>query len=147
MITLLIVTSIGVILYGYALMSRLDRFMQKGGFARQPEITVEREILLYGEQETVDAICFALDGAGITYDRTDKLETRDGVIYRWVGAFSTDDENNLLFCLLAKRTNKSIRMMAKCNDMVYKSVFKQTGVAVILEHDITPNRILACLRG
>lgn len=147
MITLLIVTTIGVILYGYALTSRLDRFLQKGGFARQPETVTEREILLYGEQETVDAICFALDGAEISYDRTNKLETRDDATYRWVGAFSTDDENNLLACLLAKRTNRSIRMMAKCNDMVYKSVFKQTGVAVILEADITPDRILACLRG
>ena len=147
MITLLIVTTIGVILYGYALMSRLDRFMQKGGFARQPKVVIENGILLYGEQETIDAICSALDGAEISYDCTSKLETRDDVTYHWVGAFSTDDENNLLLCLLAKRKNKSIRMMAKCNDMVYKSVFKQTGVAVILENDITPDRILACLRG
>lgn len=147
MITLLIVTTIGVILCGYALMSRLDRFMQKGGFARQPEAVIEKEILLYGEQKAIEAICSALDDAEISYDCTNRLETRDDVTYHWVGAFSTDDENNLLLCLLAKRKNKSIRMMAKCNDMVYRSVFKQTGVAVISEDNITPNRILACLRG
>ncbi len=147
MIALLVIASIGVILYGYMLMSRLDRFMERGGFAGQPKVALEREILLYGEPETTDVIGLALDNAAITYDSASSLEIKDGATYRWVGAFSKDDERNLLICLLAKRKYESIRMMAKCNDMTYDNIFRQAGVTVIFTSDIVPDRILACLRG
>lgn len=149
MIALLIITSVGVILYGYMLMGRMDRFMERGGFAGELKsiAVLEREILLYGGRKTIDAITSALEDAAITYDHTNELEIKDEVTYHWVGAFSKDDESNLFICMLAKRKNESIRMMAKCNDMVYENIFRQMGVTVIFQNDISPKRILACLRG
>ncbi len=149
MIALLIIISVGVILYGYMLMGRLDRFMERGGFAGELKSVAvsEREILLYGERKTIEAIASALEKAAITYDHTNELEIKDQVTYDWVGAFSKDDESNLFLCMLAKRKNESIHMMAKCNDMIYESIFRQMGVTVIFQNDISPNRIVACLRG
>jgi len=147
MIALLIVTTIGVILYGYVLMNRIDRFIEQGGFAPGLRKITQREILLYGEPETLNTIGLALKRAAISYDYLNELEIKDGVTYRWVGAFSRDDESNLLICMLVKRNDDKIRMMAKCNDMVYESIFRQMGVTVIFQNEVSPDRILACLRG
>ena len=149
MIALLIILSVGVMLYGYMLMGRVDGFMGRGGFLEEHKRVAvpEREILLYGEKNTIGAIGAALEDAAITYDCTDELEIRDEITYRWVGAFSKEDEQNLLICMLAKRKNGSIRMMAKCNDMIYERIFRQMGITVIFQNDMSPNRIVACLRG
>lgn len=61
MIVLLIIVLIGVIFYGYFLMGRLDQFIERGGFIKEPEASKEKEILLYGEPETIDTISHALD--------------------------------------------------------------------------------------
>lgn len=147
MIVLLIIVLIGIILYGYFLMGRLDQFIERGGFVKEPEASTEKEILLYGEPETIDRISHALDAAAITYDFTTEPTIKDGTIYHWIGAFSKDDTNNLLICLSAKRKNSGIRIMAKCNNNIYENVFKQTGITMIFQKDIPINRILACLRG
>ena len=147
MIVLLIIVSAGLILYGYFLMCRLDRFIAQGGFAKEPEASIEKEILLYGEQEILDEISHALDAAAITYDRTAGPEIKDGTAYRWIGAFSGDDEDNLLICLSAKRKNVSIRTMARCNNMIYKNIFRQMKITVILQSEVPVSRILAYLKG
>ena len=147
MIALLIVTSVGVMLCGYLLMGRVDRFMEQGGFAKEQEPVAGREILLYGEPETIDAISFALEDAAISFDRTRELEIPDGAAYHWVGAFSKDDESNLFICMLVKRKNENVRMMAKCNHVIYENIFRQMGVTVIFQNGVSANRVLACLRG
>ncbi len=147
MIVLLVIVLLGIILYGYLLMCRLDRFIEQGGFMAEPDIHTEKEILLYGEKETVDEISHMLDGAAVTYDYTPELDIQNGTSYRWIGAFSEDDEDNLLICLMAKRKNSAVRTMAQCNNVIYETLFKQTGITVILKKDIPVDQILACLRG
>ncbi|MEA4970478.1 MAG: NAD-binding protein [Candidatus Pelethousia sp.] len=147
MIVLLIIVSSGIILYGYLLMCRLDRFLERGGFMAEPETPAEKEILLYGELETIDEISHMLDNAALTYDYTPEPDIIAGTIYHWIGAFSQDDADNLLICLMAKRKNSAIRTMAQCNNAIYKNIFRQTGITVILENGVSANQILACLRG
>lgn len=147
MIVLLVIVSIGILLYGYFLMDRLDQFIEQGGFIQDPEVPKEKEILLYGEPETIDEISHALDAAAITHDFTAEPIIKDGMIYHWIGAFSKDDVDNLLICLSAKRKNSGIRTMARCNNTIYENVFKQTDITMIFQNDIPINQILACLRG
>jgi hypothetical protein len=151
MFVLFVIVSVGVILYGYFLMSRLDRFIERGCFGTLPEHpvepSVEKEILLYGDRETIEEIRQALDQASITYDGTTEPEISEGIYYHWIGAFSDDDGNNLLICLLAKRKNGQVRTMAKCNNSIYERIFRQTGITVILQNDVPPSRIIACLKG
>lgn len=147
MIVLVIVVSVGVLLYGYLLMQRLDRFIERGGFAKEPDEPAEMDILLYGELEMLDEMRRALDDARVRYDLTAEPEVPDAAAYRWIAALSKDDESNLLVCLAARRKNNGIRTMAKCNDRVYEDVFRQTGITVVLHGDATVHRILACLKG
>lgn len=147
MIVLLIIASSGILLYGYLLMCRLDCFLEQGGFMAETKIPLEKEILLYGEWETLDKISHTLDGAAVTYDYTTEPDLQDGTAYQWIGAFSRDDADNLLICLMAKRRNGAIRTMAKCNDAIYETVFRQTGITVILKNGISAKQILACLKG
>ena len=147
MIVLIIVVSVGVLLYGYLLMQRLDRFIERGGFAKEPDDPAEMDILLYGELEMLEEMRRALDDARIRCDLTAEPEIPDSAAYRWIAALSKDDASNLLVCLAARRKNKDIRTMAKCNDRIYEDVFRRMGVTVVLHGDPTANRILACLKG
>lgn len=147
MIVLLIIVSAGVILYGYLLMCRLDRALSRNVLMEEPEAAAEKEILLYGEWETVDAIIHILEGAGVTYDYTAEPALQGETAYHWIGAFSEDDADNLLVCLMAKRRNSDIRTMAQCNNIIYETIFRQTGITVILKRGVPAKQILACLRG
>jgi hypothetical protein len=147
MIALIILVTVGGMLYGYLLVRRLDRFIERGGFAEEPDDPIEKDILFYGEREALDEVCRALDGERVSYDLTAEPEIPYGAAYRWVGALSKDDASNLLVCLAARRKNKDIRTIAKCNDRIYEDVFRRTGVTVVLHGDATAHRILACLKG
>ncbi|MEA5014694.1 MAG: NAD-binding protein [Candidatus Limiplasma sp.] len=147
MAVLLLMVSIGVVLYGYLLVRRLDRFIQRGGIVQEPAAMVRKEILLYGGKDAVGRIARALDEAAITYDRTAEMDVRNGAAYDWVGAFSESDADNLLFCLLAKRKNERIHTLAECNDRMYENVFKQAGITAILPKNAPVDQILACLKG
>ena len=128
-------------------MDSLDLFIKNGGFIAEPEAIIVKEILLYGEMETLDELSHALDSALVSYDSTTEPEIQDGINYHWIGALSKDDEENLLLCLSAKRKNSNIRTIAKCNNAIYENVFRQTGITVILNRDLSINQILTCLRG
>ncbi len=147
MAVLLMVFFAGTILGGYLLMCRLDQFIDRGGFVREPEAATEKEILLYGDRKTITEIGRALDDAAITYDCTTEPAIRGSTTYHWIGACSGDDLDNILICLSAKRKNHQIRTIAKCNDRTYETIFQQTGVAVILPNEVAAYRILACLKG
>lgn len=146
MIVLVVVVLLGGALYGYLLMCRLDRFIERRGFAKEPDDPVGRDILLYGERESLDAVGCALDEARVRYDLTSEPEIPDGVGYRWICALSKDDASNLLFCLAARRKDKDIRTMAKLNDRIYEEVFRRADITVVLCGDDAADRILACLK-
>lgn len=147
MTALLIIVSVGIILYGYLLMCRLDCFIERGGFTKESDASKEKEILLYAEKEIIDEIKLVLDNADVTYDCTTEPEIKDSTIYHWIGAISNDDANNLLICLSAKRRNSSVCTIAKCNNIIYESIFRQMGITIILKNSVSANQIRTCLRG
>mgnify|MGYP000380348961 CR=1 FL=1 len=143
---LLIIVVIGAILLGYVAVSRLDRFYDRGGFTKEPD-AVTKEIFLYGAQEIVEALSKDLNKAKITNDWATEPEMNAGINYHWIGAFSDNDEDNLLACLSAMRNQSGIHTMAKCNDMTYQNVFKQTKIMIILRGDATAAQIIIYLKG
>lgn len=146
MAVLLAIVSVGLLLYGYLLMCRLDRFLARGGIITEPKAAAEKEILLYGSRETLATLRPALEDANITYACASEPGAEDATAYRWIGAFSDDDAENLLFCLSAKKKNNGIRTMAKCNDTTYETVFRRMGVTAILR-SVCADEVLARLRG
>lgn len=146
MIVLVVIVLLGGALYGYLLMCRLDRFIERRGFAKEADDPAEKDILLYGEREMLDEVCRALDVAGIRYDLTSEPEIPDGVAYRWIGALSKDDASNLLVCLAARRKDKGVRTMAKLNDRMYEEIFRRADITIILCGDGAADSIFACLK-
>ena len=73
MIVLLIIGSVGIILYGYLLICRLDRFIERDDSVKELQAPAEKEILLYGEQDTIEEPGHDLDDAATPYDRATKL--------------------------------------------------------------------------
>ncbi|MPN63706.1 hypothetical protein SDC9_211471 [bioreactor metagenome] len=145
---LLIVVVIGAILVGYMAVSRVDRFFDRGGFTKQADtVGITKEIFLYGDQKVVEALSEDLNRAKITNDWATDPDMRAGVNYHWIGAFSFNDEDNLLACLSAKRNQTDIHTMAKCNDITYQNVFKQTEIMVVLQGDLTASQIIAHMKG
>lgn len=147
MAVLLAIVSAGLLLYGYLLMCRLDRFLARGGIIAEPKAETGKEILLYGSQDTLAMLRPALEDARITYACAGEPGAEDGAAYRWVCAFSDDDAENLLFCLSAKKKNNGIRTMAKCNDTMYEAIFRRMGVTVILRGSVAAGEVLARLKG
>lgn len=144
---LLIIAVIGAILIGYVAVSRLNRFFDRGGFTMEPDAVVTKEIFLYGDQKVVESLSEDLNRAEITNDWAIAPEMNTGVNYHWIGAFSSSDEDNLLACLTAKRNQLGIHTMAKCNEITYQNVFKQTEIMVILRGDLTVSQIIAHIKG
>ena len=147
MIVLLVIVSIGILLYGYVLMCRLDRFFERGGFAQILQAPLQKEILLYGEQPAMDEIRHMLDDQHILYDYTGKPDIEGDAVYRWIGAFSKDDADNLLICMVGKRRNSAVRTIAVCNDTLYEDVFRQMGISVIVRNGIQASRIIDYIKG
>lgn len=142
----LIIAIIGAIILGYVAVSRVDRFFDRGGFIKEPDALVTKEIFLYGAKEVVEALSEDLNRAKITSDWATEPEMNAGVNYHWIGAFSRNDEDNLLACLSAKRNQSGIHTMAKRNDMTYQNVFKQTEILVVLRGDTTAAQIMMHLK-
>lgn len=144
---LLIIIVIGAVLIGYVAVSRLDGFFNRGGFTKEPDTFVTKEIFLYGDQTAMETLSEDLSKAKITNDWAAEPDMAPGVHYRWIGAFSGSDEDNLLACLSAKRNQLGIHTMAKCNDLTYQNVFKQTQITVIMRGDTTAAQIMKHLKG
>lgn len=144
---LLIIAVIGAFVYGYFAVSRIDRFFDRGGFTKEPDAVVTKDIFLYGNQKVVEALSEDLNRARITNDWASEPDMNAGVTYQWIGAFSDNDEDNLLACLSAKRNQSGIYTMAKCNDLTYQNVFTQTEISVVLRGDLTAPQIIKYLRG
>ena len=147
MIVLLVIVSIGILLYGYVLMCRLDRFFEGGGFAQAPRAPLHKEILLYGEQPVMDEIRHMLDDQHILYDCTGQPDISQEVVYRWIGAFSKDDADNLLICMMGKRRNSAVRTIAACNDSLYEKVFRQMGISIVVRDGVQASRIIDFIKG
>lgn len=143
---LLIFVVIGAFLIGYAAMSRLDRFRNRDRPPGEPDVIPAKGIFLYGCPETVKALSDDLKKAGVTNDWSAEPEMNAGVHYHWIGAFSDSDEDNLLACLWAMRSRPGIHTIAKCNDMTYKNVFKQTKISVILQGSIAAAQLVKHLK-
>lgn len=144
---MIIIVLIGTILYGYVLMKKLDGYISQN-FIKEEYVTLpQKDILLYGEPETIAAVVGVLEKESVLYDVTAQPEIKENTVYDWIGAFSEDDMNNLLICMGGKRKNPRVYTIAKCNQNIYEVVFKEMDITIIVKQEISAKQILACLRG
>ena len=147
MTIVLIITTIGILLYGYLLMQRIDSFFEKHSDNQMPVATMNKDVLLYGKPKALNALCGKLGSSDISYDCVEEPALCTHTAYRWVCAFSDSDIDNLQLCKAAKREQKHIHLAAKCNDSIYEDIYKHIGVSLVLHKDIHGDNLLACIEG
>ena len=143
----LITVTIGIVLYGYLLMHRIDRFFDKQPMGETPLAFIQKDVLLFGNPEDLKTLCQQLGMAGFSFDCVEEPKLCAHTAYRWVGALSRSDIDNLQLCKSAKRDQKDIRIIAKCNDLAYENIYKHIGASKVLCKDIEYGQIISFIEG
>ncbi|PHV70491.1 hypothetical protein CS063_10405 [Sporanaerobium hydrogeniformans] len=119
-----------IILLGYLIMDKLDRFMMRGGFVEEKISPVQ--ILLFGEGRLVYQIENYLKEKEMTYELITEITAVEKCKNcGYLLALSEDDVENLMICSLAKKRWEFRKSLALCNDSANQSIFRQYGVKVL----------------
>ena len=143
----LIIVTIGIVLYGYLLMHRIDRFFDKQPLGETPLDFSQKDVLLFGNPEDLKTLCQQLGMVGLSFDCVDEPKLCAHTVYRFVGAFSRSDIDNLQLCTSAKRDQKGIRILTKCNDPIYENIYKHIGASLVLRKDVECIQIFSFIEG
>lgn len=122
------IAAAGILLYGYYLMRRLDKFLDTGGFGNSAAVRSNRAVLIFGEPEIAEPLARYLREKGVTYRVVEDPDLSGDTVYLAVAAVSGSDLDNLLMCARAKRLRPDISSFAVCNDTTYQNVFDSTGI-------------------
>jgi hypothetical protein len=128
MTAVLIVCMAGVMLFGYAVMCRLDKFMENDGFAEGTRARSRAAVLVYGDPELVGAAGDCLDRHGVTWQQSPSAEIPDSASFLAVIALSRSDRDNLAVCRRAKQLWPDARALAWCNDADDEFLYADAGV-------------------
>ena len=124
----LIVCTAGVLLFGYYIMVRLDRFMENGGFADSAQSRAKHAVLLYGDPELTGVAAGCLDSRGVTWRAAPSAPLADNASFLAVIALSRRDTENLALCRQAKRLCPDALTFAWCNDADDAFLYADAGV-------------------
>jgi len=131
-VAVLIVVLSGILLYGYTLMRRLDKFIAAGGIPESPAARgAQSAVLIFGVPEFTGALAARLAEKGVSYEITDRPEIPEGASFPAVAALSESDLDNLLLCSTAKKLRPDILSFAVCNDVTYRRVFDSAGIGCV----------------
>ncbi|MDW7657571.1 MAG: NAD-binding protein [Bacillota bacterium] len=135
MIILIIFAAIGIVLFGYLIMSWLDAFFQKGGFIDSPAAKMEKSLLLYcakQAEQLLDRLEPLLQQQGLRYCLIPEPHVPLPASILAVLAISDNDLDNLLLCHEAKHLHADVYTIALCNDPLFTDFFKDAGIDQVL---------------
>lgn len=143
MTELLIISMLGMILLGYVIMCRIDRFIEKGGIIDSPQGRENQGTLVYGAPEAI----LKIQKAGMKC-RTlmNPIFPEDG-LYSAFFILSGDDQINLVLSRAAKKFDPGIFVIARCNDPKLIDIFGAAGADRVLRLDEPIDSLLAEIRG
>ena len=141
MTVLLIITILAAVVGGYCVMGRLDRFLGAGSPTEAARVEQESVVLLFVSGDGGPSAEAALLGKGIPYLSTPEPEVPDGIRVMTVLAFSENDLDNLLLCSKVRHLYPQAGLVARCNDLLYLGIFKETGVRRILTGRLTADEV------
>lgn len=144
MTALLIISTLGVLLLGYMVMIRLDRFLSGGHETKLPLERVRVAVVVFGGNAELFRL---LDREGITYRTTSRPELPDGTAFSMFLALSNDDLDNLTACNRAKHAAPGIKIIALCNDNTYMDMYSAAAGAGVLRGMPSAGDILLVMKG
>jgi len=143
MTALLIVSMLGVMVLGYAVMCRIDRFIEKGGIVDSFNGRINQGALIYGAPDVADKFW----KSGIKCRVLTKPFFPEDGLYSAIFALSANDDENIIICNAAKHADPGIYIVARCNEPRLNEIFKSVGVKRILSANEPIDSFLAELGG
>ncbi len=131
---------------GYWLMKRLDVFLSRPFAAPDGRAAPEIDLALFAGEELLRGLCPALKEAGISFDVIRDGDDLSGRAYRLVCALGENDLQNLLICSVRKKLDSGCAVLARCNDPLYRNLYRDAGARCLDETEITALRIAGELR-
>lgn len=123
-IVLIVVSGIGVLLYGYFLMDKLDDYLNGGGFSGAPQAWESKGILIFSDLPDKMELQPLLQAASYSHAVVDSPALPPRSVYRAVFALSANDLDNILLCMLAQKAHSTVTV-ALCNDKQYLRIFQE----------------------
>lgn len=143
MMVLLSVATLGLIVFGYFVMCRLDSFIERGGFAGDTLGRANYGALVYGSPKAVASI----QKAGIVCRQLEMPTFPDDGPYSAFFVLSQDDCENLALCYSAKRADSGIYVVARCNTPVLYRAFEAAKADRILASEEQVDALFADFGG
>lgn len=123
----LIISMLGISVFGYFVVAAVDRFLARGGIADSPQGRANKGILVYGSPQAAAGI----HKAGMKYRVIESLPIPEDGNYSALFALSEDDFGNLAVCKAAKRLDPGIYMVARCGTEELRSSFEESGITLL----------------
>lgn len=123
----------------YRWMCHLDEFCGLKIDPGQDSEYVWKDVLLFGKDPS---LCSSLRSQRLDFDTVECPAFPLLRMYRIVAAISENDLDNMLLCTLAKQRDPSVRTVALCNGRVYREIFDQPAVDVVVTDRLTILKIL-----
>lgn len=144
MTAVLIVSTLGILLLGYVVMTKLDAFLAGKPKAKPPHRIQRANVLVFGGSAEFYRL---LDREGIPYRTTSKPGIPAGAVFSVFLALSNDDLDNLTACNRAKHALPGIRIIALCNDYTYMDMYTDAVGTGVLHGRPSPKDILIVMKG
>jgi hypothetical protein len=101
------------------------------------------EVLLFSVYDEYSSLIAVLSDKQIPYISTSEPDIPDNMRLMMLLAISNSDLDNLLLCCKARHLFPDACLIALCNDMLYHSIFMQTGIQYILTGRPSPDMVIS----
>lgn len=122
-IALIVISLTGVFLYVFYLISKLDRFIENGGFSDIPQDYVLKDVLVLADTERIPDIQAVEKKRVRLCEYTCEPSMPEHAVFKSVYALSRNDMDNILLCAQAQKAYRTFTV-AMCNNRQYLSVFQ-----------------------
>lgn len=136
---LMIVVMAGIFLWGYIIVSRVDKFISKDSLNCSIKGKRRMGLLIFG---SYDAVCEARR-EGIQYtELTEPVLPENEDYYSAILLLSKNDDENLELCRAVSKYDPDILIIVKCENANLRDVFKELGADRVILPDESTKMVL-----
>jgi hypothetical protein len=147
----LILCMLGVIALGYAIVGRIDKFLNNASIGvcsdADEYANNKSEVLIYPSEGLPSGLLQLLLREGIGYCLITEPSMPDNSEFSALIAISGSDLDNLLLCSEAKYMRPATVLFARCNDSIYLSIFEKIGINRIFTGKLSADELLLSMKG
>lgn len=147
MTAVLLISTLGVLAFGFAIAKRFGSFLDAGGCSRVPETLRSVHVLLLAPEPLRNPLLLHLDARNISVSAPVRNELPDGLRFSLLLALTNSDFDNLRLCAAARRACPGSAAVACCRDSLFIHIYKTVGADRVLPADCTPEEVLAAMKG